>query len=174
MRLYFYATFYATLQSTIFVHTHSFQMLSARQLTKCFEPICVYTEKLLDQFTYSREHIVPVSRLKTASAKAELHNVWPCTIGLNIQRSSYKFADGAEMDVCHKKKLFVPPCSASRGIIARTCLRMQQQHDVDLTKVIDAQTLQDWLTQYPDMSAYENRHYAFVEVFGRRIVHYKE
>jgi len=140
----------------------------SRLLSKSFERVCVYTSVILDDFSYSREHIVPLRRLKTAEARAELHNVWPCNMGLNIQRSSHRFGDGDEMSIQHKHKVFVPPCTEARGLIARTCLYMQNQFNVDLRHVIDQEVLDAWLEQYPTPSPYENRHYAYVEFFGKK------
>ena len=145
------------------------EMLSTRQLTKLFEPICVYSGALLTDLTYSREHIFPVSRLKTQAARSDPHNVYPCDIAINLKRSSYRFTDGPDMLISHKQKIFVPPQTPSRGIIARTCLRMQAVHGVDLHKVIDEVTLRAWLEQYPDVTAYEKRHWAVIEVYGQKV-----
>lgn len=144
-------------------------MMSTRQLTKLFEPICVYTGVLLTDLTRSREHICPVSKMKTQAARSDPYNIYPCDIAINLKRSSYQFMDGPEMLISHKQKIFVPPQTPSRGIIARTCLRMQAVHGVDLKKVIDDETLRAWLEQYPDVTAYEKRHWAVIEMFGQKV-----
>lgn len=139
-------------------------MPSVRQIAKAMEPICCYSAVLLTGVTRSIEHVVPLCRLEQVAAKQDLNNVYACDIGLNIKRSAYRFIEvpDKELIIDHKLKAFIPS-NHSKGLIARTCLYMQQTHDVDLSKVIDEDTLNLWLSF--DVTDYETRHSALVSQF---------
>lgn len=141
-------------------------MLNVRLVSQSFEPICLYSQCLLDRYSYSREHLVPLSRITSKAAAADLHNIWPCSIGINIAKSNYMFVDGNTEGVDTKKKLFTPPHHA-KGIIARTCMHMEQIHEIDLTQVIDPDALYEWLSY--DVTPYELRHVAFVNHFQQKL-----
>jgi endonuclease I len=143
-------------------------MPSIRQLAKIMEPLCCYTGVLLTGVSRSSEHVVPLCRISNKLARMDLINVYACDLALNIQRSAYKFEDGPdELLIDHKTKVFTPS-NRSKGLIARTCLHMQETYDVDLTKVIDQCVLESWLEL--EMTDYEKRHLAFVEMFQPQLV----
>jgi len=137
-------------------------MPSIRQIARLMEPICLYSGVHLSPLTTSVEHILPVSKLKTREARLDLHNMYSCDIGINLYRSNYKFVNGTEFDINHKRKTFVPPL-LSRGVIARTCLYMQETYNVDVCDVIDLDCYEQWLLL--NVSSYEQRHSIFVKHF---------
>lgn len=141
-------------------------MRSVRQIAKLFEPFCVYSSVLLTDITFSREHLVPVSKLKTAEARMDLINIYPCDLALNLKRSCYKFTEGDQIFINTKQKTFVPG-EQSKGLIARTCLYMHELHGVDLTGVIDDDVLNLWLAH--EISGYEIRHSALIEYCKKKL-----
>lgn len=138
-------------------------MPSIRQLAKAMEPLCCYTGVLLSGVSRSSEHIVPLCRIKNDMGRLDLMNIYSCDLALNIKRSAYRFEERTEeLIIDHSKKVFVPS-QHSKGLIARTCLHMQEKYDVDLTRVIDKYALDMWLDL--EVTDYEKRHLAFVTMY---------
>jgi endonuclease I len=137
-----------------------------RNTCTLFEHTCLYTgEQLLLSKTFSREHIVPVSRLKqvTPSAAQDLHNVWPSHVRINNARSNYRFVNMCTIGqkdwyIDKKTGIFVPPHRA-QGVIARTALYMKSKYpELNLDQIIDSRALQTWQLIPP--TKYELRHHA--------------
>lgn len=128
-------------------------MVSVRQIAKQMEPLCIYSQKQLDHLSFSREHIVPVSKLKQAlvEAKRDAFNLVPCHIGLNILKSNKVYGPG--------KMKFEP--DFNKGMVARTCKYMSERYKFDISAVIDTETMTKWI-QLP-IEPYEIRHYTYVK-----------
>jgi endonuclease I len=142
-------------------------MRSVRQISKLFEPVCIYSSVALTELTFSTEHLLPKSKLKTPEARLDLRNIFPCDIALNLKRSNYSFVDGPQpLVINHGAKTFVPSLHC-RGIIARTCMHMHTTHGIDLSGVIDESVLSEWLNV--EINAYEIRHTALIEFFKKTL-----
>jgi endonuclease I len=130
-------------------------MVSIRQIAKNMEPICIYTQRHLDELDFSREHIVPVSKLKKAcpESKRDLHNLAPCHIGLNIKKSNCIYSMNSTV--------FVP--EHNKGMVARVCRYMSERYKFSSDAVIDKETLYVW-TRLP-LEQYEIRHFIYVNHF---------
>lgn len=137
-----------------------------RKASGAFDPVCLYSQQVLEKGTFSREHIVPQSKLKALhngrQAAHDLHNLWPVHTLINTKRSNYrfdecsKFADNTwYLDTCTKS--FFPPKSA-RGTIARVCLYMLEMYDVDTDAVLDPALLRLWSQLHPNKQ--ELRHHS--------------
>lgn len=150
--------------------------LSASEILKKVCPIDIYSSRIGNIPSPSREHIVPQKFLHR-SHTADLNNIFVCTSAVNTHRGvlSYGVLRGADAgvvlldgrfgcpatedddvyawDLCLKSKAAFMPPSHSRGAIARTCLYMSEAYPeyrrTIAENVMQTDLLHEWDSIYP-------------------------
>lgn len=141
-----------------------------------FDGVCIYTNRLLNDKCYSKEHVVTASSIRKncdittrALALVDGHNLWPAERDVNCARSNYTLVnhwgncpDEDTWCVNTKAKVFAPPRSA-RGALARTALYMQGRYDVDVSQSIDFSAMRSWREM--SLTSHEMLHHQHVFKF---------
>lgn len=141
--------------------------------------IDIYTGRVLSIPNLSKEHLIPKKFFRNKKHANHPLNVVPCHKYINNQRSDYRFGDvyidlssntydydpihiGVDDSIGiinHRHRVFYPSHYADKGLIARNCLVVLDDHHYlyrYLDEIIEHPALFDiWRDLYPVVSKYE-------------------
>ncbi|MDX2218207.1 MAG: endonuclease [Burkholderiales bacterium] len=138
------------------------------------------------------EHAVPQSRIRAASGKGDLHNLWPSIMEINSARGNHVFVDSipgetpafaaspkAELAICDfevqtiRKRdggqtTVVEPTQMARGPLARAGLHMALAYPDTRISAEEWQLFLSWHKSFPVSDAEKTRNHLIERIQGTR------